>query len=171
MASVKLLPEKEIGANLKAIIASMNLSQREFAALIGKKPSAVSSFVNAENGCNPSKLVQEVVVHGFNANWYLTGQGPMNIADLGVRDEAALRFEQFGRALGAVLETYYPVLREGAGTDSNSLSKKTPSVPSCVKDILDDGTTVIPYETPLPGPSPDISLDEFDTLRKRRRVQ
>jgi len=151
-----ILPEGDIGVNLKAVISSMGLNQREFAELIGKKPTAISSFVKADAGCNPSNLVKDIISLGYNGNWFLTGKGEMKVAESGVQGEASVRYEQFGRALSEVLESFYPVLREGAREGGVTESKE-------------DEPFVIPKPRDTPGPSPDISQEQYEELKNRRR--
>ena len=72
----KILPEKEIGQNLKKLVTSLGLTNQAFAEQIGeKKAQTISNYINCTGGRNPSNIVTKLVSIGVNGNWYLTGKG------------------------------------------------------------------------------------------------
>lgn len=74
----KILPEKEIGQNLKKLVTSLGLTNQAFAEQIGeKKAQTISNYINCTGGRNPSNIVTKLVSIGVNGNWYLTGKGKM----------------------------------------------------------------------------------------------
>ena len=110
MNKILLLSEDEIGENLKLVLQSIGVSQAEYAKRTGRTPQAMSSYVNAKQGCFPSNLLQEIVMLGFNGTWYLSGEGDMHQAYKPVdQDLEGQYFERIGRKWGEMVEIFRSV--------------------------------------------------------------
>lgn len=71
----------EIGARMKAARDALGLSRPAFATKCG---CTVRTLENNEGGANEAKagLIEAFVRLGINANWLLTGDGPMRLSGL-----------------------------------------------------------------------------------------
>lgn len=92
------------------VLQSIGVSQAEYAKRTGRTPQAMSSYVNAKQGCFPSNLLQEIVMLGFNGTWYLSGEGDMHQANKPVdQDLEGQYFERIGRKWGEMVEIFRSV--------------------------------------------------------------
>ena len=97
----KILSEKEIGENLKKVIAALNLTQQAFGEKIGEgKRQAISNYINCTGGKKPSNLVTKLVQIGINGNWYLTGKGDMYASE----STGDVRQEKAGKLLAEAIQ-------------------------------------------------------------------
>lgn len=65
---------------LQALIQALKLNQREFAAKVGMAPQAVTEFMKGRSkGLSQDSIARIVTTLNVNANWLLTGEGPMFI--------------------------------------------------------------------------------------------
>lgn len=100
----------EIGARMKDAREASGLSRPSFATKFG---GTVRTLENNEGGRNEpgAGMISAFVSLGINANWLLTGEGPMLLADLVAKPEPP-RFNM--RALAGILEG---ILQAGAPPD------------------------------------------------------
>ncbi|MFZ5581967.1 MAG: helix-turn-helix domain-containing protein [Pseudomonadota bacterium] len=100
-----------IGSRLKAWRSALNLKQEEAAARVGLPKSTYQNYERDER--SPAADSLEVLVRaGINANWLLTGEGPMMLADLQQRPPA-MASQINEPALAALLEGAIGLVREG----------------------------------------------------------
>lgn len=90
-------------ARLKAARASLELTQAQMAAQSGV---SVRSYQGYEDGRSLpcAEAIQGFVVLGINANWLLTGEGPMLLKDVAAIPPGALDPSRLRLALEAVEE-------------------------------------------------------------------
>lgn len=99
-----------IGSRLKAWRSALNLKQEEAAARVGLSKSTYQNYERDER--SPAADSLEVLVRaGINANWLLTGEGPMMLADLQPPLVVASQINE--PALAALLEGAIGLVREG----------------------------------------------------------
>lgn len=97
-----------LGERMKAARAALDLTQTEFHEKYGC--GSVRTYQKNEAGSNEAGicLAGSFVRAGINANWLLTGEGPMFLANLQASPEenpaAALRPAINAEVLGAVIE-------------------------------------------------------------------
>lgn len=97
----KILSEKEIGENLKKVIAALGLTQQAFGEKLGEgKRQAISNYINCTGGKKPSNLVTKLVHIGINGNWYLTGKGDMYASE----STGDVRQEKAGKLLAEAIQ-------------------------------------------------------------------
>lgn len=70
-----------IGERMRAFRAHLNVSQERLGELIGGTKRGVQDNENGRNAPQ-SKMIAGLVGLGVNANWLLTGKGPMLLAEL-----------------------------------------------------------------------------------------
>lgn len=70
---------KAIGLRLKAFRASLGLSARELAESVGQHQASFAIVEAGRNLFSAHVLARLIEIYGLNANWLLTGYGPMKI--------------------------------------------------------------------------------------------
>jgi transcriptional regulator with XRE-family HTH domain len=88
-----------LGERMKMAREAVGLSQKELCEKFGYVSVSVRTYQKNEAGHNEAgiSLARTFVRAGINANWLLTGEGPMRLADItptvaGTLDPARLRF-------------------------------------------------------------------------------
>ena len=106
MEKIILLPEEDIGRNLKKALDFIGVNQAKYAEQTGRTPQAISAYIKAKQGCFPSNLLQEIVMLGFNGTWYLTGEGEVWQKDVRGTDSSPeeLMFARVGSKFAEAIE-------------------------------------------------------------------
>lgn len=78
----------EIGVRMKAARESLGLTQDSFARAVGGSKRGIQEN-EARNRVPGGEIISGMVRLGINANWLLTGEGPMLLADLAAPAPAA----------------------------------------------------------------------------------
>ena len=73
--------KKAVGDRFKQARAALGLTQKEFCAVIGKPVPSLQDY-EAGKSMPGGEAVAALIGAGINANWLLTGEGPMLLADL-----------------------------------------------------------------------------------------
>ncbi len=119
----------EIGARMRFARESLGLSQ---AALAKQYGCSDRTYQKNESGLNEAGLclIGLFIRAGINANWLLTGEGPMRLADLAPQPAPVLDADRFRLAV----ET----LEEGlAGTGSTMSPAKRADLVLALYDLFD----------------------------------
>ena len=89
-----------VGARLKAARAALGLTQKELCALIEKPLPSLRDYELGKS-IPGGEAVAGLIRAGINANWLLTGEGPMLLAELARKEAQSPRIN--AEALSAIL--------------------------------------------------------------------
>jgi len=99
----------EIGARIKVARKAVGLTQEALALLAGAKSKSGLQDNEAGKNMPGGQMIRALVRAGVNANWLLTGDGPMLLADLVPQPVAHVRINV--DALEAIIEATLRIAR------------------------------------------------------------
>lgn len=100
-----------VGGRLKEARSALGLTQKELCALIEKPLPSLRDYELGKS-IPGGEAVAGLVRAGINANWLLTGEGPMLLADLVKAAEAPKPTPVDAQLLAEVIGAFYQVLHE-----------------------------------------------------------